>query len=265
MPLARLAAGDSSGGNLAAAASLLLMPTPAAAVARHERATHEEAEALLPLRALVLFCPPLDASRERPSYETYAEGYGLSREDMRAYWAHYLGESGGGGAGSGGGGGGGGGGTAAARRCDARASPLRAPRAALAAQPPTHIVTAESDVLRDEGEAYAAALRAAGAADVTLTRYDGVVHGFLSSGHFLPAGEAALLEASNMLRAALRVRHGGGAGGTGEFSPRQLGATTLMRLRQAAWRVRMRARRITACVLLSLLALLPQPRRRRRS
>jgi acetyl esterase/lipase len=239
-------AGDSAGGNLAAAASLAL--TAEADDARRDAA----ADATLPLpprpRAVVLFYPALDAADERPSYEAYANGYGLSRADMRAFWAHYL-DAGADATDDDA--------SAAARRADARASPLCAPRAALAAQPHTHIVTAECDVLRDEGEAYADALRdaktgaASAAGIVTLMRYPGVLHGFMATGHALPCSEAALLEAASVLRAALGVdAEGEGHVGWG------------MWLRQAAWRARTRAHRARVCALLRVAAMLPARRPR---
>ena len=67
---------------------------------------------------------------------------------------------------------------------------------------PALVITAEYDPLRDEGEAYAAKLQAAGV-DAKASRYDGVIHGFFSMGDLVPEGKAAIDEAAEALRAAL--------------------------------------------------------------
>jgi acetyl esterase len=68
---------------------------------------------------------------------------------------------------------------------------------------PALVITAEYDPLRDEGEAYAAKLAAAGV-DAKVSRYDSVIHGFFSMGDLVPEGKAAIDEAAEALRAALR-------------------------------------------------------------
>jgi acetyl esterase len=67
---------------------------------------------------------------------------------------------------------------------------------------PALVITAEYDPLRDEGEAYAERLRAAGVA-ATATRYEGMIHGFFSMGDMIPEGKAAVDEAAEALRTAL--------------------------------------------------------------
>ena len=98
---------------------------------------------------------------------------------MRWYWDHYLGGADG---------------------AAPDASPLRA--AFLGGLPPALVICAEHDVLRDEGEAYAARLRQAGAA-ATSSRYPGVVHGFFRWRAVTGAAEAALQEAAAALRSGL--------------------------------------------------------------
>ncbi|MEV5317383.1 alpha/beta hydrolase [Streptomyces sp. NPDC052687] len=165
---ARLAvAGDSVGGNLSAALTLLAK----------ERGG-------LPLRQQVLFYPVTDASFDTASYEQFAEGYFLRRDAMRWFWDQYT--------------------TDAGERARVTASPLRATTGQLAGLPPALVVTAEADVLRDEGEAYAAKLRAAGV-PVTAVRYQGTIHDFvmLNALRETRAAGSAIELAVNTLRRAL--------------------------------------------------------------
>ncbi len=109
-------------------------------------------------RAMVLLYPVTDANFETPSYQQFAEGYYLTRDAMRWFWEQYT--------------------QSPDQRSDMYASPLRAPAERLRALPPTLVITDEADVLRDEGEAFAAKLREAGV-DVTAVRVLGMVHDFL--------------------------------------------------------------------------------------
>ncbi|MEU8541992.1 alpha/beta hydrolase [Streptomyces sp. NPDC048717] len=139
---ARIAvAGDSVGGNMSAALTLMAK----------ERGG-------LDLRAQVLFYPVTDANFDTGSYRQFAEGYFLSRDGMRWFWDQYT--------------------TDEADRARITASPLRATTEQLAGLPPALVVTGEADVLRDEGEAYAAKLRTAGV-PVTAVRYQGIIHDFV--------------------------------------------------------------------------------------
>jgi acetyl esterase len=90
------------------------------------------------------------------------------------------------------------------RRSEPYASPLRASDEQLVDLPPAFLIVDEADVLRDEGEAYAARLRAAGV-PATTVRYDGITHDFmmlnpLSNTH---ATCAAVAQAISILRTAL--------------------------------------------------------------
>jgi acetyl esterase len=105
-------------------------------------------------RLQTLVYPVTDAGVNTPSYRTFGERYGLTAASMQRFWNLYL---------DGGDG------------LDPDASPLRADD--LEDSPPAFILTAEADPLRDEGEAYADALRDAGVA-VRQTRYEGAIHGF---------------------------------------------------------------------------------------
>jgi acetyl esterase/lipase len=94
------------------------------------------------------------------------------------------------------------------RRSEPFASPLRATDEQLAGLPPAFVIVDEADVLRDEGEAYAARLRAVGV-PVTTVRYDGITHDFMML-HPLSntqATRAAVAQAASVLRDALwRIR-----------------------------------------------------------
>jgi acetyl esterase/lipase len=166
---ARIAvAGDSVGGNMAAALTLMAK----------ERGG-------LPLVHQVLFYPVTDAAFDTDSYHRFAEGYFLRRDAMRWFWDQYT--------------------TDPARRAEITASPLRATTGQLTGLPPALVITAEADVLRDEGEAYAAKLRAAGV-PVTAVRYLGALHDFvmLDALRATRAAEAAITQAVTALRTALR-------------------------------------------------------------
>jgi acetyl esterase/lipase len=92
------------------------------------------------------------------------------------------------------------------RRSEPFASPLRAGDEMLAGLPPALVIVDEADVLRDEGEAYAARLRAAGVA-VTTVRYDGIRHDFMMLNPLSEtrATRAAVAQAVATLRQALHT------------------------------------------------------------
>lgn len=161
-------AGDSVGGNMAIALNLMAA----------ERGD-------VSFTGAVLFYPVTDAAFDTPSYEEFAEGYFLAREGMRWFWDQYT--------------------TSEEERAQVTASPLRATEEQLASFPPTLVVTGEADVLRDEGEAFAAKLRRAGV-EVTAVRYGGIIHDFVmvNSMHDTPQARAAVAQAVAHLRAALQ-------------------------------------------------------------
>jgi acetyl esterase len=132
-------AGDSAGGNLAAVV---------AQVTRDTGVTQPVAQ--------LLIYPGADGSISRPSKSLFAEGFLLTRKQMDWYWDIYR---------------------ADAPSTDPRLSPLLNPD--LSGLAPAVVTTAAFDPLRDEGEAYAAALRAAGTT-VVLRRAAGLVHGYFS-------------------------------------------------------------------------------------
>jgi acetyl esterase len=154
--------GDSAGGNLSAVLSLK---------ARDENGP--------PLALQVLIYPVTNlADFGTESYIDFAQGYHLSLAAMEWFRDHYL-----------------------ARPEDAlsiEASPLFAKD--LSGLPPALVITAECDVLRDEGEAYAERLRAAGVA-VKLTRYAGMIHPFFSMPGRLKQARAAIAEVAAALQA----------------------------------------------------------------
>jgi acetyl esterase len=157
--------GDSAGGNLAAAACQQLRDAGPA------------------VRFQLLVYPVLDARFTTRSIDENAEGYFLTKEAMLWFREHYL---------SGGDGDPG----------DPRVSPGCAPEPAMVGLPPGLVITAEYDPLRDEGEIYGERLQAAGV-DMAVSRYDGVIHGFMSMADLIPDGRTAIDEAARALRAAL--------------------------------------------------------------
>jgi acetyl esterase len=155
-------AGDSAGGNLAAVVALGARDRGGPAIAFQ-----------------LLVYPVLDAAGDTASWREYADGYHLTADGMRWYWDHYLGGAGG---------------------AAPDASPLRA--AFVGGLPPALVIGAEYDILRDEGEAYAARLAEAGV-DASASRHAGVVHGFVRWRAVTGAAEDALQEAAAALRSAL--------------------------------------------------------------
>jgi acetyl esterase len=100
-----------------------------------------------------------------PSYRENAEGYFLTAASMAWFWEQYI--------------------SADQDRAHPYAAPINAPE--LGGLPPALVITAEFDPLRDEGEAYAERLRAAGV-PVTCTRYDGTIHSFVSMASISESG-----------------------------------------------------------------------------
>lgn len=147
-----IVAGDSAGGNLAAVVAQ-----------RAARAGHPE------LALQVLLYPVLQPDLDTPGYTDPANQTWLGRADMAWFWDCYLPD--------------------VSQRGQPDASPLLAE--SLTGVAAAQIITAEHDVLRDEGEAYAMRLRAAGV-DVDHRRFDGQMHGFFTLIHLLPASRLCM-------------------------------------------------------------------------
>jgi acetyl esterase len=160
-------AGDSVGGNMTAALALM---------------ANERGDVRFVQQSM--YYPVTDAAMDTGSYEQFADGYFLTAKAMAWFWDAYAPD--------------------VERRSEPFASPLRATDEQLEGLPPAFVIVDEADVLRDEGEAYAARLRAAGV-PVTTVRYDGITHDFmmlnpLSGTH---ATRAAIAQAIAFLRKAL--------------------------------------------------------------
>jgi acetyl esterase len=109
----------------------------------------------LDLRLQVLIYPAADGGVNTPSFREFGERFGLTAAGMRRFWELYL---------------------DGADSSDPDASPMR--DGDLSGLPPAYVLTADHDVLRDEGEAYAHAMRDAGV-EVELVRWPGTIHGFV--------------------------------------------------------------------------------------
>jgi acetyl esterase len=131
--------GDSAGGHLAAVVSMM---------ARDRQGPRVDLQ--------ILIYPITDFSFDTPSYEQNKAGYMLTRDMMKWFWNHFIVDEG--------------------QADDPYACPLRAKN--FGNLPPALILTAEYDPLRDEGEAYGQKLQSAGV-NVTLTRWPGMIHGFI--------------------------------------------------------------------------------------
>ncbi|ACU72176.1 alpha/beta hydrolase fold protein-3 domain protein [Catenulispora acidiphila DSM 44928] len=151
--------GDSAGGNLAAVAALLAR------------------DAGLRLAGQLLVYPNTDQLAADASMRDNVDPYLFNHRSVSWYRKHYL--------------------TSDEEATNPLASPLLAPD--LTALPPALIITAEHDPLRDQGEAYARRLAAAGNS-VQLTRYEGMVHGFFTMTGAVDAARHAVAQAAEALR-----------------------------------------------------------------
>ena len=160
--------GNSVGGNMAAVVALK---------AKEDGNPH--------LRAQILFWPVTNANLENASYDQFANGYFLSKGMMKWFWDAYT--------------------TDTKERAEIYASPLTASTEQLKGLPPALIETAGEDVLRDEGEAYANKLNAAGV-DVVAVRYTQMIHdyGLLNALAQVPAVRAGLHQASEELKRSVQ-------------------------------------------------------------
>jgi len=157
-----IVAGDTAGGNLAAVMAIRARDRGGPAIA---------------LQALIY--PVTDSDFSRPSYASPENKLMLTREGMIWFWDHYVPES--------------------SRRKEPDASPLHADD--LSGLPPTVILTAEFDVLRDEGEAYAERLTEANV-PTDLKRYAGQMHGFFSL-LMLPGSELGFQQVVKAVKACI--------------------------------------------------------------
>ena len=152
-------AGDSAGGHLAAGLALR---------------TRDQRGPRIALQLLIY--PVTDNLFETTSYTEFADGYGLTRANMQWFWECYL------------------------RTPADAANPWNVPlKADLRGLPPAFVVTAEYDVLRDEGEAYAKRLHEAGV-PVRCVRYNGMNHGFIRMAAVYPQADRAVSDLGNVLR-----------------------------------------------------------------
>ena len=151
--------GDSAGGNLAALVAM-----------------HADVKPVFQL----LVYPAVDARMGQPSHKDNAQGYLLTADSMKWFLNHYLqGDE--------------------KKKLDPKVSPLLSSDEMLKKSPPTLVITAEFDPLRDEGEAYAARLAAAGV-PTSMVRFNGQIHAFFGMSELLDDAAAAIELSASYLR-----------------------------------------------------------------
>jgi acetyl esterase/lipase len=161
-------AGNSVGGNMAAVVALM---------AKEKKGPN--------IKLQVLFWPVTDANFETESYNLFAKDRFLTKDLMMWMWDNYTADP--------------------KQRKEIYASPLQAAISQLKGLPPALVQTAQNDILRDEGEAYARKLDEAGV-KVTATRYNGMIHdwGLLNPLSAIPGTKSALLQAASEIKKALK-------------------------------------------------------------
>ncbi|WP_426671232.1 alpha/beta hydrolase [Mucilaginibacter sp. McL0603] len=157
-------AGNSIGGNMATVVALMAK----------DKGTPQ-------LKLQVLISPVTDANFETESYNKFANGYFLTKALMIKGWDLYIKDP--------------------AQRKEIYASPLQATAEQLKGLPPALVITEENDVLRDEGEAYASKLDAAGV-HVASISYNGMIHDFviINALHGLPETQIAIQRIADVLK-----------------------------------------------------------------
>ena len=161
-------AGESSGANLATVVSMLAKQRQGPEISFQ-----------------VLLCPTTDADFDTPSFHEFETDYFLTRAQMQWFWNQYL--------------------PGEAARKQATASPLQASVDQLRGLPPALVITAELDVLRDQGEAYGHKLLAAGV-PVSAVRFLGVIHVFMLLNPLagIPAARGAIALVNDCLKNAFK-------------------------------------------------------------
>lgn len=141
LPEKIVVAGDSAGGNMATVLAMMAKEKGGAKIIYQ-----------------ILLYPVTDADMDTESYKEFKDGPYLTKKSMEWFWNAYIGDE--------------------TQKDDIYVSPLKAPLKELENLPPALVITAENDVLRDEGEMYARKLQEAGV-DVLSVRINGTIHDFM--------------------------------------------------------------------------------------